>query len=62
MTTIRSAVVNLCEAVGLEVHGDMVYGTLDSIAILLELVLYPDQQECSTETKLYPLARAIAED
>lgn len=62
MTTLRAQVVALCEAVGLEVHGNQVYGPLDSIAILLDLVLFEDQQECSTSTKLFPLARAIAEN
>lgn len=59
--TLRDNVVELCQSVGLEVHGDQVYGPLDSIAILLDLLLCTDDQECSTETRLYPLARAIAE-
>lgn len=58
--TLRQAVVELAQAVGLEIHGDRVYGPLDSIAILLDLVLFEDEQECSKSTKLYPLARAIA--
>lgn len=62
MTTLREAVVDLCQAVGLEVHGDMVYGPLDSIAQLLDLTLFPDEQECSEATKLFPLAKAIAEE
>ncbi len=61
MTTLRDEVVAMCHAIGLEVHGDQVYGPLDSIAILLDLLLYEDQQECSVSTRLYPMARAIAE-
>ncbi|MES2320149.1 MAG: hypothetical protein V4631_21950 [Pseudomonadota bacterium] len=44
--TLRDEVVALCHAVGLGVHGDMVSGPLDSIAILLDLLLFEDQQEC----------------
>lgn len=46
MTTLREEVVTLCQAVGLEIHGDRVYGPIDSIAILLDLLLFEDQQEC----------------
>lgn len=52
-------------AVGLHIipgNPPFVYGPLDSIAILLDLLLFEDEQECSTSTKLYPLARAIAEN
>lgn len=62
MTTLRGEVVALCQSIGLEVHGDMVYGPLDAIAILLDLTLFPDEQECSVATKLYPLANAIAKE
>ena len=61
MNTIRSEVVNMCHAIGLEVHGDQVYGPLDSIAILLDLLLFEDLQECSEELKLSALAQSIAE-
>lgn len=59
--TIRDDVVEMCRAIGLEVHGNNVYGTVDSIAILLDLLLCEDEQECSEELKLSVLARSIAE-
>lgn len=61
MTTIRDDVIDLCRSVGLVVAGDQVFGPLDSIAELLDLILFPHEQECSEATKLYVLGRAIAE-
>lgn len=60
MTTLRDEVVALCRDVGLEVHGDQVYGPLDSIAILLDLLLFENEQECSEALKLSALASSIA--
>lgn len=58
--TLRAEVVALCQDIGLEVHGDQVYGPLDSIAILLDLVLFEDEQECSEELRLSVLANSIS--
>lgn len=61
MKTLRGELIELCRDVGLEVHGNMVYGTVDTIAVLVELLMYEDEQECSEALKLSVLAKSIAE-
>lgn len=62
MSTVRASVIELCQSVGLEVNGSgMVYGPVDSIAILVELLMYEDEQDCSESLVLSVLAKSIAE-
>ncbi len=67
---MKQDVIDLCRAVGLTVveHSvfspaapAQVFGPLDSIAILLDLLMFEDQQECSDELILSVLAKSITD-
>lgn len=46
---LPQAVLELAQACGFHIvpgNRPMLYGPLDALAVLLDLLLYPDQQEC----------------